>query len=162
MIQLAGYFSVLLHAFALAGMAASLGGLVFCWTVLCPLAGTDHPATRAVLALGRRGAWLTCICLVAMLLLAPASASINQTQKDKKQPTPQEPGRKDDGKVPTEKELEKVKKQEEAKPAQVQLTPAETAIELAIIAYGGRKQLESEEVRWKAITAAVGKILKHA
>ncbi len=26
----------------------------------------------------------------------------------------------------------------------------------------GRKQLETEEVRWKAITAAVGKILKHA
>jgi PadR family transcriptional regulator len=26
----------------------------------------------------------------------------------------------------------------------------------------GRKQLEAEEVRWKAITAAVGKILKHA
>jgi hypothetical protein len=26
----------------------------------------------------------------------------------------------------------------------------------------GRKQLESEEVRWKAITAAVGKILKLA
>jgi PadR family transcriptional regulator, regulatory protein PadR len=26
----------------------------------------------------------------------------------------------------------------------------------------GRKQLESEELRWKAITAAVGKILKHA
>jgi len=30
------------------------------------------------------------------------------------------------------------------------------------ITAGGRKQLESEEVRWKAITAAVGKILKHA
>src|SRR4029450_8919246 len=28
------------------------------------------------------------------------------------------------------------------------------------ITAGGRKQLESEEVRWKAITAAVGKILK--
>jgi transcriptional regulator len=27
---------------------------------------------------------------------------------------------------------------------------------------GGRKQLESEEARWKAITAAVGKILKLA
>jgi PadR family transcriptional regulator PadR len=27
---------------------------------------------------------------------------------------------------------------------------------------GGRKQLESEEMRWKAITAAVGKILKLA
>ena len=30
------------------------------------------------------------------------------------------------------------------------------------ITAGGRKQLESEEARWKAITAAVGKILKHA
>jgi PadR family transcriptional regulator, regulatory protein PadR len=27
---------------------------------------------------------------------------------------------------------------------------------------GGRRHLESEEVRWKAITAAVGKVLKHA
>lgn len=27
---------------------------------------------------------------------------------------------------------------------------------------GGRKQLESEEARWKAINAAIGKILKHA
>jgi transcriptional regulator len=26
----------------------------------------------------------------------------------------------------------------------------------------GRRQLEAEEARWKAITAAVGKILKHA
>jgi PadR family transcriptional regulator PadR len=26
----------------------------------------------------------------------------------------------------------------------------------------GRRQLETEETRWKAITAAVGKILKHA
>lgn len=30
------------------------------------------------------------------------------------------------------------------------------------ITAAGRKQLESEELRWKAITAAVGKILKHA
>ena len=30
------------------------------------------------------------------------------------------------------------------------------------ITAAGRKELESEEVRWKAITAAVGKILKHA
>ena len=30
------------------------------------------------------------------------------------------------------------------------------------ITAGGRQQLESEEARWKAITAAVGKILKHA
>ena len=30
------------------------------------------------------------------------------------------------------------------------------------ITANGRKQLESEEIRWKAITAAVGRILKHA
>ena len=30
------------------------------------------------------------------------------------------------------------------------------------ITAGGRRQLESEEARWKAITAAVGRILKHA
>ena len=30
------------------------------------------------------------------------------------------------------------------------------------ITAGGRKQLAAEEERWKAITAAVGKILKHA
>ncbi len=30
------------------------------------------------------------------------------------------------------------------------------------ITAAGRKQLESEEARWKSITAAVGKILKHA
>ena len=30
------------------------------------------------------------------------------------------------------------------------------------ITAGGRRQLETEEARWKAITAAVGKILKHA
>lgn len=30
------------------------------------------------------------------------------------------------------------------------------------ITAAGRTQLESEEARWKAITAAVGKILKHA
>jgi PadR family transcriptional regulator, regulatory protein PadR len=30
------------------------------------------------------------------------------------------------------------------------------------ITAGGRKRLESEEARWRTITAAVGKILKHA
>jgi len=79
--------------------------------------------------------------LSGALLPAPTFASGFQQEKPKKQPTPQEPAKKDDGKVPTEKDLEKVKKQEEAKTAQTQLTPAETSIELAIIAYGGRKQL---------------------
>ena len=63
-------------------------------------------------------------------------------QKGRRQPLPQDTTSKDDGKVPSEKEMEKAKKQEETKAAQVKLTQAETAIELAIIAYGGRKQLE--------------------
>ncbi|HZM90153.1 MAG TPA: hypothetical protein VFF31_26780 [Blastocatellia bacterium] len=75
------------------------------------------------------------IIILVSFLLAPAVASSLQEQKDKKPPPKQEPGRKDDGKVPTEKDLEK------AKAAQVKLTPAEAAIELAILAYGGRKQL---------------------
>jgi hypothetical protein len=85
----------------------------------------------------------------AALLLAPAVGSgtqqpgAAQQPKDKKSSTQQEPARKDDGKVPTEKELEKAKKLEEAKAGQVKLTPAETAIELALIAYGGRKQLDT-------------------
>ena len=79
------------------------------------------------------------VVLSGALVLAPTFASVIHQEKTKKPAAPQEPARKDDGKVPTEKDLEKVKKQEEAKPAQ--LTPAETSIELAIIAYGGRKQL---------------------
>ena len=85
--------------------------------------------------------WAAAVMISAALFLGPAFASGAPQAKDKKQSAPQEPARKDDGKVPTEKDLEKAKKQEEAKPTQAQLTPAETAIELAIIAYGGRKQL---------------------
>ena len=90
----------------------------------------------------RTGASVTVLLL---FLLAPALASLQEQkekeQKDKKPPATQDPSRKDDGKVPTEKDLEKAKKQEEAKAAQVKLSPAEAAIELALIAYGGRKQL---------------------
>ena len=85
------------------------------------------------------------VMVSVLFLLAPALASLQEQkekeQKDKKAPAAQEPGRKDDGKVPTEKDLEKARKQEEAKAAQVKLSPAEAAIELALIAYGGRKQL---------------------
>ena len=77
----------------------------------------------------------------ASFLLAPSLGTVLQEEKDKKPPPKQEAGRKDDGKVPSEKDLEKAKKQEEAKGAQAKLTPAEAAIELTIIAYGGRKQL---------------------
>ena len=81
--------------------------------------------------------------IAAVLLLTPASLNALQEQKDKKKPSAQEPSRRDDGKVPNEKELEKAKKQEETKAGQVKLTQVETIVELAIIAYGGRKQLET-------------------
>lgn len=89
--------------------------------------------TRAVVA----------VVISAALLLLPASMPASQEQKDKKKTEPQQPARKDDGKVPGEKELEKAKKQEESKPAQAKLSLAEGIVELAIIAYGGRKQLDT-------------------
>ena len=74
-------------------------------------------------------------------MLAPASLSIAQSPQTRRPPGAQEPA-KDDTKLPNEKELEKAKKQEEAKAGPAKLTQVEAIVELAIIAYGGRKQLE--------------------
>ncbi len=81
------------------------------------------------------------LIISAVFLLAPILGSVIP-QRPRRQPAQEDAARKDDGKVPNEKELEKAKKQEEAKAAQVKLTQAETAIELSLIAYGGRKQLD--------------------
>jgi hypothetical protein len=81
--------------------------------------------------------------LLCALLLPASSLSASAQDKDKK-PAPADRARKDDGKVPSEKELEKEKKiQEKARAAEARLSPVETIVELAIIAYGGRKQLET-------------------
>jgi hypothetical protein len=82
------------------------------------------------------------LAVLVLFFLTSSLAGATQ-QKEKKQATPQDSARKDDGKVPNEKDMEKAKKQEETKASQVKLTQAETAIELALIAYGGRKQLET-------------------
>ena len=72
MIQLAGYLSVLLHALALLGMAASVGGLLFCVLVLNPLATQGASAALArVLRVGRVGVWSMLACQLGVLLLAP-------------------------------------------------------------------------------------------
>ncbi|MFP5263232.1 MAG: hypothetical protein ACLGJB_15125 [Blastocatellia bacterium] len=82
--------------------------------------------------------------LLSALLLPGPSFSLAPQDKDKKKPEPAGQVRKDEGKVPTEKELEKDKKsQEKARGAEVKLSPVETVVELAIIAYGGRRQLET-------------------
>ena len=78
-----------------------------------------------------------------LLFIFLISSDVADATQQRKQPLPQDTTRKDDAKVPSEKDMAKAKKQEEAKPPQVKLTQAETAIELAIIAYGGRKQLET-------------------
>jgi hypothetical protein len=84
------------------------------------------------------------VVLISALSLPASSFSAPLQDKDKKKAEPSEKARKEDGKVPTEKELERDKKtQEKAKGAEAKLSSVETIVELAIIAYGGRKQLET-------------------
>jgi hypothetical protein len=71
--------------------------------------------------------------LVALSLMA-ASLSLAQSAAQGQ--------KKEDGKVPTEKELENAKKNQEKSP-QVKLTQAEALAELTILAYGGRTQLQT-------------------
>ncbi|HXG92438.1 MAG TPA: hypothetical protein VNN73_08730 [Blastocatellia bacterium] len=78
-------------------------------------------------------------------LLAPSIslATLQDKEKDKKKQ--EEINRKDDGKVPTEKELEKSRKQQE-KAGEAKPNQAEAIVEIAIIAYfgySGRKQIET-------------------
>ncbi|MEK6320491.1 MAG: hypothetical protein AABN33_02285 [Acidobacteriota bacterium] len=82
------------------------------------------------------------VALSFALFYAPASLFGTEPQSSSQKPATQEPARKDEGKVPSAKEIEKAKKQEEAKPAQAKLTQVEAIVELALIAYGTRKQLE--------------------
>ena len=80
MIQLAGYLSVLLHALALVGMAACVGGLLFCALVLNPVVGGNGEfARRRVLRLGLVGAWGMLACQLGGLLLAPWGLAENNT-----------------------------------------------------------------------------------
>jgi len=85
------------------------------------------------------------IMLAAALLLAPSSLSA-AGQDQQKKPAAPAVTKKDEGKVPTGKELEKDKKaleQDKTKANQPTLTKAEANVELALLAYGGRKQLET-------------------
>ncbi|HKS40640.1 MAG TPA: hypothetical protein VJX74_08475 [Blastocatellia bacterium] len=84
---------------------------------------------------------LATITLIASVLFsAPLTFRVTAQEKEKKPDVTQ----KDDGKVPNEKELEKSRKEaENNKAAPVKLSPVEALVEVAIIAYGGRKQLEA-------------------
>lgn len=82
------------------------------------------------------------IPVLLALLCGPASLFGTEPQGARRKPTPQDIPAKDEGKVPGAKELEKAKKQEEAKGNQTKITQGEAIAEFAIIAYGSRKQLD--------------------
>ena len=82
----------------------------------------------------------TIALMTGALFIAPLTFRVAAQEKEKKPDVTQ----KDDGKVPNEKELEKTRKDaEKNKAAAVKLSPVEAMVEIAIIAYGGRKQLET-------------------
>jgi hypothetical protein len=82
--------------------------------------------------------------LLCASLMQTSSVSASLQDKDKKKPETSTQNRKEDGKLPSEKELEKDRKsQEKAKGPEVKLSTVEAIVELAIIGYGGRKQLET-------------------
>jgi len=91
-----------------------------------------------------RGRAAAIVAVLAALIIVSDSLSLARPQRTRKPPGTQEPaGKEDSSKIPNEKALEKAKKQEEAKAGPVKLTQAEGIVELALIAYGGRKQLET-------------------
>jgi putative copper resistance protein D len=71
MVQLAGYLTVILHAFALAGLAASVGGVVFCLAVLRPAAAGPSALEPRLLGTALRGALLAALAFGGMLLVGP-------------------------------------------------------------------------------------------
>lgn len=89
--------------------------------------------------------------VLLLLLFVSGSGYTNQARR----PVPQQPtAPKEEGKIPNVKEIEKAKKQEEAKVGPAKLSQAEGIAELAILAYGGRKQLETA----RAVTQEAGTI----
>ena len=74
--------------------------------------------------------------MVAALIFASFFDSIVSQEK---KPDPPQAEKKEDGKVPDQKELEKNRKKGEA----TKLSPVETIVEVAILAYGGRPNLEA-------------------
>jgi len=78
------------------------------------------------------------LVVVACLLAAPSTRGL--TAQDREKPKPPD-AKKEDIKLPDEKELEKNRKKQEA--AGIKLSKVESIVEIAILAYGGRKQLET-------------------
>jgi hypothetical protein len=76
--------------------------------------------------------------LIAFFVCAPF---VTAQRRAGQRGTPPDVSQKDESKLPTEKELEK--KKAENKAAQVKFSPVELLVETSILAYGGRKALET-------------------
>lgn len=84
--------------------------------------------------------------LAAAILLAGSSLQAAAQDQEKKKPDDPPAAKKEDGKVPSSKELEKDKKkleQDKTKSNEPKLSQGEANAELAILAFGGRKSLET-------------------
>jgi hypothetical protein len=81
------------------------------------------------------------ILLFAALVFGPSAFTFDRQEQERK-PGPTDAQKKEDGKVPTEKELEKSRKKQEQAP-QEKISPAEALAELTIFAYGGRPNLQT-------------------
>jgi len=77
--------------------------------------------------------------LLVFLFLAPSLFTVAAQDKEKKKPDPTDPTRKEPGKVPDEQELAKTRQSGTV----AKLSPVESIVEIAIIAYGTRKLLET-------------------
>src|SRR5438309_1286584 len=133
-----GYRSVRESRVGLTSMEQQNGGTLNLSNKPSSLSLTESPHAVS------RGRAAAIIALSAALILASNSLSLARQQRTGKPPGAKEPaGKEDSSKIPNEKALEKAKKQEEAKPGPVKLTQAEGIVELALVAYGGRKQLET-------------------
>jgi hypothetical protein len=79
---------------------------------------------------------------LAIALIVPATSGFPAGGQEKeKKPDPKSETQKEEGKVPTEKELEKSRRDKEKAAPEVKLSQAEAVVEVAILAYGGREQL---------------------
>src|ERR1700754_54894 len=87
-----------------------------------------------------RQIWTYLISCLLIAVFGLASLVVAQEKDVKKEAKPN-PSQKEDGKLPTEKELEK--KKDEVKAAQTKYSPVELIAETSILAYGGRKALEN-------------------
>ena len=81
------------------------------------------------------------ILLFAALVFGPSAFTFDRQGQERK-PGATDTQKKEDGKVPTEKELEKSRKKQEQAPLE-KISQAEALAELTIFAYGGRPNLQT-------------------